>query len=178
VLNGFALTPLRDLRPRNRCPLHACPGRFRPLLLSFASLLLYGFYSPVSATILLAVSLAIFWGARALDRVKWQADGRRTLTAAILVAALAYLLLTKILPIVYEHGRALSLEQLLQTLGVSYYSFKLTGYVIDVYWRKYPAWTDPIRFIAFVTFFPQLPAGPIQRAGEFELRTTARRRPN
>jgi hypothetical protein len=148
---------------------HACPGRFRALLLSFASLLLYGLYSPVSATILFAVSLVVFWGARELDRVKWQATGRRTLTAAILIAALGYLLLTKLLPILYEHGRALSLEQLLQTLGVSYYSFKLTGYVIDVYWRKYPAWTDPIRFIAFVTFFPQLPAGPIQRAGEFEL---------
>jgi hypothetical protein len=54
-------------------------------------------------------------------------------------------------------------------LGVSYYTFKLMGYVIDVYWRKYPAWTDPIRFVAFSTFFPQLPAGPIQRAHEFEL---------
>jgi alginate O-acetyltransferase complex protein AlgI len=148
---------------------HACPGKFRPILLSFASLLLFGFYSPVSATILLAVSLAVFWGARALDRVKWRASGRRMLTAAILIAALAYLLLTKLLPIFYEHGRALSSEQLLLALGVSYYSFKLTGYAIDVYWRKYPAWTDPTRFLAFVTFFPQLPAGPIQRADEFEL---------
>src|SRR5882724_11152947 len=78
---------------------HACPGRFRALLLSFASLLLYGLYSPVSATILFAVSLVVFWGARELDRVKWQATGRRTLTAAILIAALGYLLLTKLLPI-------------------------------------------------------------------------------
>jgi len=144
---------------------HACPGKLRPLLLGFASLLLYGFYSPVSATILLAVSLAVFWGTRALDRVEWQAAGRRMLTAATLIAALAYLLLTKLLPILYEHGRALSLEQLLQTLGVSYYSFKLTGYVIDVYWRKYPAWTDPIRFIAFVTFFPAIAGGPYPTSG-------------
>ncbi len=78
-------------------------------------------------------------------------------------------MLIKLLPILYEHGRALSSGHLLLALGVSYYSFKLTGYVIDVYWQKYPAWDDPIRFIAFVTFFPQLPAGPIQRANEFEL---------
>lgn len=148
---------------------HACPGKLRPLVLSFASLLLYGFYSPVSAAILLIVSVGVFWGVRMLDRMEWQATARRMFMATVLIAPLSYLLLIKFLPILYEHGRALSARHLLLALGVSYYSFKLAGYVIDVYWRKYPAWTDPIRFIAFVAFFPQLPAGPIQRANEFEL---------
>jgi alginate O-acetyltransferase complex protein AlgI len=144
------------------------PGRLRPLLLSFASLLLYGFYSPVSATVLLFASIGVFLGGRALD-AEVPVARRRMLTAAILIALLSYLLLIKLLPILHEHGRALSTEQFLLALGVSYYIFKLMGYTIDVYWRKYPAWTDPIRFIAFTTFFPQLPAGPIQRASEFEL---------
>ena len=54
-------------------------------------------------------------------------------------------------------------------LGVSYYTFKLMGYLIDIYWRKYPAWTDPIRFLTYAVFFPQLSAGPIQRADSFAL---------
>jgi alginate O-acetyltransferase complex protein AlgI len=149
----------------------ACPEKFRPLLLTVASLLIYGFLSPVSAVIFIVVSLAVFCGARMLDRAEWQTSGRRTLTAAVLIAPLAYLLLIKVLPILNERGHALSLGKMLQTLGVSYYSFKLTGYVIDVYWRKYPAWKDPIQFLAFVSFFPQLPAGPIQRPDEFELPT-------
>jgi alginate O-acetyltransferase complex protein AlgI len=146
----------------------ASPGRLRPLLLSAASLLLYGFYSPVSATVLFFASFGVFLGGRALD-AEVPFVRRRMLTAAILITLLSYLLLIKLLPIFHEHGRALSTEHFLLALGVSYYIFKLMGYTIDVYWRKYPAWTDPIRFIAFATFFPQLPAGPIQRANEFEL---------
>jgi alginate O-acetyltransferase complex protein AlgI len=144
------------------------PGRFRPLVLSFASLLLYGFYSPASAAVLLLASLGVFLGARALDQEP-PFVGRQMLTAAMIIAPLCYLLLIKLLPVLHEHGRALSTGQFLLPLGVSYYIFKLMGYAIDVYWRRYPAWTDPIRFIAFTTFFPQLPAGPIQRANEFEL---------
>ncbi len=145
-----------------------CPGRLRPFLLSFASLLLYGFYSPVSAVILLLASALVFYGARALDGDGRRIVGRRIVLAANIVPLLSYLLFIKILPIV-DRGRASSTGHLLLTLGVSYYTFKLMGYLIDVYWHKYPAWDDPARFVAFATFFPQLPAGPIQRANEFEL---------
>jgi alginate O-acetyltransferase complex protein AlgI len=144
------------------------PGRLRPFLLSFASLLLYGSYSPVSAAILLVMSAGVFFAARALDGDGRRTVGRRTLLAAILIPLLSYLLLIKILPIV-DRDRASSTGHLLVALGVSYYTFKLMGYLIDVYWHKYPAWDDPTRFVAFATFFPQLPAGPIQRANDFEL---------
>lgn len=148
---------------------HACPRKFRPLLLGFASLLLYGFYSPVSASILLAASAGVFLGARALDGEERPTVRRRMLLATLLVALLSYLFLIKLLPILHQHGRVLSTGHFFLALGVSYYTFKLMGYVIEVYWRKYPAWTDPTRFVAFATFFPQLPAGPIQRADDFEL---------
>ena len=148
---------------------HACPGKFRPFLLSLASLLLYGFLSPVSAAILVVASGAVFLGARALDGKERLRVGRGLLLATILITLLCYLFLIKLLPILHEHGRALLTGHFLLALGVSYYTFKLMGYAIDVYWRRYPAWTDPIRFVAFATFFPQLPAGPIQRANQFEL---------
>jgi D-alanyl-lipoteichoic acid acyltransferase DltB (MBOAT superfamily) len=51
--------------------------------------------------------------------------------------------------------------------GASYYTFKLLSYLLDVYWRRYPAWSSAIDFLACVTFFPQMPAGPIQRPSEF-----------
>ncbi len=145
-----------------------CPGRLRPFFLSFASLLLYGSLRAVSAAILLVASAGVFFGARALDRDRRRIVGRRTLLAAILIPLLSYLLLIKILPIV-DRGRASSTGHLPLALGVSYYTFKLLGYLMDVYWHKYPAWDDLARFVAFTTFFPQLPAGPIQRANEFEL---------
>lgn len=49
-------------------------------------------------------------------------------------------------------------------VGISFYTFQTLSYSIDVHQRKIPACKDPIAFFAFVSFFPQLVAGPIERA--------------
>jgi alginate O-acetyltransferase complex protein AlgI len=49
-------------------------------------------------------------------------------------------------------------------VGISFYTFQTLSYSIDVYRRKLIPTNDFIAFAAFVTFFPQLVAGPIERA--------------
>ena len=49
-------------------------------------------------------------------------------------------------------------------VGISFYTFQALSYSIDVYRGKIKACSDPIRFFAFVSFFPALVAGPIERA--------------
>ena len=49
-------------------------------------------------------------------------------------------------------------------LGISFYTFQTLSYSIDVYKRKIEPTKDFIVFAAFVSFFPQLVAGPIERA--------------
>lgn len=49
-------------------------------------------------------------------------------------------------------------------VGISFYTFQTMSYTIDVYQRKLQPTNDLIAFSAFVTFFPQLVAGPIERA--------------
>jgi alginate O-acetyltransferase complex protein AlgI len=49
-------------------------------------------------------------------------------------------------------------------VGISFYTFQTLSYSIDVYKRKLEPTTDFIAFSAFVSFFPQLVAGPIERA--------------
>ncbi|MDM8543259.1 MBOAT family O-acyltransferase [Desulfococcaceae bacterium HSG9] len=49
-------------------------------------------------------------------------------------------------------------------VGISFYTFQTLSYTIDVYKRKLEATKDIIAFFAFVSFFPQLVAGPIERA--------------
>ena len=72
---------------------------------------------------------------------------------------------------------------LLLPLGVSYYSFKLISYLIEVYWDDEAVERDPIVFFLFPAFFPQIVSGPIQRPEPFfaQMRDvmgrTARRRP-
>ncbi len=49
-------------------------------------------------------------------------------------------------------------------VGISFYTFQTLGYTIDVYRRTIEPTRDPLAFLAFVSFFPQLVAGPIERA--------------
>ena len=49
-------------------------------------------------------------------------------------------------------------------VGISFYTFQTLSYSIDVYKRKLEPTKDFIAFLAFVSFFPQLVAGPIERA--------------
>ncbi|HXG45983.1 MAG TPA: MBOAT family O-acyltransferase, partial [Methylomirabilota bacterium] len=48
--------------------------------------------------------------------------------------------------------------------GISFYTFQTMSYTIDVYRREMPATRDLVQFLAYVSFFPQLVAGPIERA--------------
>lgn len=49
-------------------------------------------------------------------------------------------------------------------VGISFYTFQTLSYTLDVYKRKLEPSKDIVAFLAFVSFFPQLVAGPIERA--------------
>lgn len=54
--------------------------------------------------------------------------------------------------------------ELILPIGISFYTFQTMGYAIDVYRRRVNPSKDWIEFFTFVAFFPQLVAGPIERA--------------
>lgn len=49
-------------------------------------------------------------------------------------------------------------------VGISFYTFQALSYTIDVYKRRVSATSDIVAFAAYISFFPQLVAGPIERA--------------
>ncbi|NVJ48686.1 MAG: MBOAT family protein [Cytophagia bacterium] len=63
-------------------------------------------------------------------------------------------------------GKELSISSLniILPVGISFYTFQTLSYSIDIYRNKIKPTTDLIAFAAFVSFFPQLVAGPIERA--------------
>ncbi len=50
-------------------------------------------------------------------------------------------------------------------IGISFHTFQSMSYTIDAYYRRIPIERSFVRFLAFVSFFPQLVAGPIERSG-------------
>ena len=61
-------------------------------------------------------------------------------------------------------------------VGVSFYTFQALSYTIDVYKRKIRPVKDAVAFFAYISFFPQLVAGPIERATNLLPQFTAPRR--
>ena len=55
--------------------------------------------------------------------------------------------------------------QIVLPIGISFYTLQTMSYTIDVYRKKINATSDFVAYITYVSFFPQLVAGPIERAG-------------
>lgn len=62
-------------------------------------------------------------------------------------------------------GLLVGLKYSVPPVGISFYTFQTMSYVIDVYRGEISAEKDLISYALFVSFFPQLVAGPIERAG-------------
>lgn len=65
--------------------------------------------------------------------------------------------------ILFSQGPILKVPEIIAPLGISFYTFQSTGYLIDVYWEKYEAEKNPFKFFLFTSFFPQIIQGPINR---------------
>ncbi|MCX6248449.1 MAG: MBOAT family protein [Bacteroidetes bacterium] len=61
-------------------------------------------------------------------------------------------------------------------LGVSFYTFQLSGYILDIYWEKREAERNPVTFFAFSSFFPLILSGPVERSTNLlkQMNTVAR----
>lgn len=161
------------------------PARFRWVFLLLAS---YGFYMNLHAAyglLLFFSTLLTFLLALRLEKAPDQKKKRLCLTGGIL-PLLAILLVFKLgAPVIdrinalIDAGR-LSLHPLtlriLLPAGVSFYFFQSMGYLIDVYKGKVRAERHFGHYALFVSFFPQLLAGPIGRADALLPQLKAERR--
>ena len=139
-----------------------CPARFRVALLVAASYAFYCTWSGTMALLLAGATAATFVAARFIESAG--GDGRKR---GVMLAAVAGLVALLTLFKSAAFLRGILHHNLLMPLGISYYTFKLISYVVDVYWGKISAEKDLLAFAAYVAFFPQIVAGPIQRSLSF-----------
>ncbi len=65
--------------------------------------------------------------------------------------------------------------QIVLPLGISFYTLQAVGYTVDVYRKKVKASHDLVAFLGFISFFPKLVAGPIERASGLLAQFSAKR---
>ena len=145
------------------CLIHwRLPHRVRWLWLLGGSWLFYFWWEPRAGLLLVGTTLVTWLCARAIARTE-KPSLRRLWCAAALAAALGVLGIFKYAGFFASIlGRDLGLRILLP-VGISFYTFQTLSYVLDVYRGRIPPEDHFGYYALFVTFFPQLVAGPIER---------------
>ena len=160
------------------------PARLRNLFLLLASLVFYinGERRYVYLLILSVVTNYLL--ALCIERVQ-NRIGKKCLLAGTLFLDFVPLFVFKYLDFVVKNINILlekgGMEQnlkplgLILPLGISFYTFQLASYVIDVYWGKVSAEKNLIRFGTYLCMFPQLIAGPIVKYADMAHQLRKRR---
>jgi alginate O-acetyltransferase complex protein AlgI len=157
---------------------YALPQRLRNGWLLLASLVFYAFASLEFLHVLLLSALLDF--VLALRIARTEGDGaRKALLLASVALNLGILGYFKYSLLVTETLRAAGFDgvpllQALLPVGISFYTFQSMSYTIDVYRQRVAPTTSLVDYLAYVTLFPQLIAGPIVRYQELEQQLAAR----
>lgn len=154
------------------------PNKVKNIWLLLTSYFFYMCWNVRYALLILASTAATYACALLLERTKRSASGettRKWIIAACLVFNLGILfcfkylnftlsLLTRAIAGIHIELNA-PVFDLVLPVGISFYTFQAIGYTLDVYRDEIPAERNFLRYALFVSFFPQLVAGPIERSG-------------
>jgi alginate O-acetyltransferase complex protein AlgI len=161
--------------------------KLQNLLVVVASYVFYGWWDWRFLSLIVFSTLVDFWVGIGLHREQKHSKRKALLFTSIIVN-LGFLGFFKYFNFFLENFRtafsffgteinASSLNIILP-VGISFYTFQTLSYSIDLYRRKLEPTRDFIAFSAFVSFFPQLVAGPIERATNLLPQFYAKRRFN
>ena len=152
---------------------YAIPAKYkkaRNLFLLAVSYLLYLQWKPVYALILLGVTFVTFYSALAVTKVK---HPKWVVTAGVLLTLfpLAFFKYFNFINETIRNGLAMigydfhlaGLNWAIP-IGISFFTFQALGYLWDVYYKQQEAEHDFLTYALFVSFFPSILSGPINKA--------------
>jgi alginate O-acetyltransferase complex protein AlgI len=148
------------------------PWRVKKFNLLIASYLFYAAWNPPFVILLWLSTVVDWWAASWIARTEAPAK-RRALLMVSIVANLGLLGYFKYGGFLLENFTALAASagwtytppawDIILPVGISFYTFQTMSYTLDVYLRRAAPAKSLLDFSLFVTFFPQLVAGPIVR---------------
>lgn len=151
--------------------------KLRNLFLLMVSYVLYISWKPTFALVLLGVSLITYFGGQVLqvdEDPKVKANKRQYLVWLFTLLGLLPLLMFKYYNFLNDSlstglasiGLQFSLPGLnwAVPIGISFFTFQAVGYMLDVYWGRIKAERNITDYLLFVSFFPSIISGPINKA--------------
>ena len=150
------------------------PLKWQNLLILVASYVFYGWWDWRFLILIVITSLSSYVSGLLIERYEGRRRWQRAVSAANIVLNLSILAAFKYFNFFADSlGAALVLVgitvdwptmHIILPVGISFYTFQALSYSIDVYAHRIKPTRDIIAFFSFISFFPQLVAGPIERA--------------
>ena len=150
------------------------PLKWQNLLILAASYIFYGWWDWRFLVLIVITSLSSYVSGLLIERFEGQRRRQRIVSAVNIVLNLSILAAFKYFNFFVDSLRAVlalvgvavdwPTMHIILPVGISFYTFQALSYSIDVYSRKIKATHDVVAFFSFISFFPQLVAGPIERA--------------
>ncbi len=161
---------------------YTVPRRWRNLVLFLVSLAFYGWGEPVYIVLMVVSITTAYLFGFLIEKYRETAPKRaKQAMIASLAVNLAFLLFFKYYNFFAVNLSRLPLielpviEGLALPIGISFYTFQIMSYTIDLYRRDCTLQKNYISFGTYVTLFPQLIAGPIVRYHDVDRQLTERR---
>ena len=144
--------------------------KFQNFILLIASYFFYGYWDWQFLSLIFLVSLQTYIFAKLIDKYKNHKKIALISSVLINLSVLFYFKYANffVSELIYAFGvkNSFTLENIILPVGISFYIFQSFTYVLDVYFGKIHPEKDPVKYFTFIAFFPQLVAGPIERASE------------
>ena len=147
---------------------YIAPPQWKNLLLLAGSLIFYAWGEPVYIILMiLSILLNYFCGMDIENKSENEAKAKRSLVFAITVN-IVLLVFFKYFGFLVEStntlfGISIPYRELALPIGISFYTFQLISYIVDVYRGEAKVQKNIIKLATYISLFPQLIAGPIVR---------------
>ncbi len=143
------------------------PGSGKNYVLLLASLFFYAWGEPKYIFLMVATILVGYLSGRLIEQTENQKRKKLIMVISV-VLCLGVLGIFKYADFFIDSfnkaaGQSLPFLRLALPIGISFYTFQLISYIVDVYRGNTEAQKDPIKLAVFICMFPQLIAGPIVR---------------
>lgn len=153
---------------------YCIPNRIRYIWLLLASYYFYMNWNAKYALLLFLSTFITYWCGRYIDKVNEEQLSntiikKKVCVAVGVIANLSILAFFKYFNFFVDNlnfvfGNCIRHFDVLLPVGISFYTFQALGYMIDVYRGETKAEKNFLKYALFVSFFPQLVAGPIERS--------------
>ncbi len=155
-------------------PLFLPNFKIRRIWLLFVSVLFYSFWNPSYVLLLFYCILVTYCSGLLIGKFQGSTIKQKLFLTSGIILELIVLFVFKYQNMMIEFLNSVLIHikitinhrsSLILPIGISFYTFQTIGYMIDVYRGKIKASKNFIEYALFVSFFPQLVAGPIERSG-------------